>query len=213
METEQEYTIKEWSPWTDRETGQPVTDKHGNHRGSVVFEEHQNEPVDATFKPPVQVGQKKYGVVEEYTTQGGSFRIRFQRRDKPQELRQTSAFPAKSEKTWQPRDDDAIRAQWAIGQSVQWTLRAPETTADDIEQWAKRFYAMVDRVKSGEVVKVTENVGTSAETTKYVERSGYERFKQSRPTAQNPDPEFQSMLAKGLEADGIDPEDIPPEFR
>lgn len=59
------------------------------------------------------------------------------------------------------RDDNAIRAQWAIGQAVQVTLLSK--TPDDqgaIEGLAKDLYAMVDRVKDSN--KVAADPGDDA---------------------------------------------------
>lgn len=56
-----------------------------------------------------------------------------------------------------PKDEAAIKAMWAIGQSVTFhTSVTSDTTASvtDIESTAKSFYAMVDRVK---------NTGTQSE--------------------------------------------------
>lgn len=139
----QDYTIKEWKPWV--KDGQVVADNHGNLKGSVVFVEHQNEPVDATFKPPVEVGQKKYGVVEEYLTQSGAPRIKFTRKNRP------------DSKPGGKRDDSAIRAQWAIGQAVQIAITANSFRYDVVEGHAKELFAMVDRIK-GSVVTETPSL-------------------------------------------------------
>lgn len=73
-------------------------------------------------------------------------------------------MPVKKE--WQPRDDNAIRAQWAIGQARDLFVASVvnDKTAnmnlgnltnwnDGIEAAAKIFYAMVDRIKGDDSPK------------------------------------------------------------
>lgn len=55
-------------------------------------------------------------------------------------------------KSFAPRDDSAIRAQWAIGQAVHWykdSLEDKEPPLDKIETLAGDFFAMAERVKAG----------------------------------------------------------------
>lgn len=78
----QEYTVKTWQPWVDKDTDDYVRDPHGNYKGSVSFEEH-DEQVDATFKQQPKVGDKKYGTIEEYKTKAGKTRKTFRRADRP----------------------------------------------------------------------------------------------------------------------------------
>lgn len=66
-----------------------------------------------------------------------------------------------SKPSYQPRDDSHIKAQWAIGQAVgvfpKIVADAPDSQADRVayisavENLAKEFFAMVDRVKAGPV--------------------------------------------------------------
>lgn len=103
------------------------------------------------------------------------------------------------------RDDSAIRAQWAIGQSVVLYNANNEDSLGPhmnvIEAQAKELYAMVDRVKGETPVKTLETPQT-----------GYDKAKQVRKQLDydaSDDPEFASMMAKGLEADDIKLDDIP----
>jgi hypothetical protein len=70
---------------------------------------------------------------------------------------------------WQPRDDDRIVAQWAIGQAVNIYVNdkfLQDSRADfepSVELWAKKLYAMVDRVKSGSDGSTTSQLPTQAE--------------------------------------------------
>lgn len=52
----------------------------------------------------------------------------------------------------QPRDDAAIRAQWAIGQA--YSNQPDGAKPEDIEKTAKMLYAMVDRVKGSNDQKI-----------------------------------------------------------
>lgn len=64
-------------------------------------------------------------------------------------------------KSYQPKDEAAIKAMWAIGQAVQ--LHAAVTRnggeeAQGIEVTAKELFAMVERVKAGTSAVVTKDV-------------------------------------------------------
>lgn len=160
----QDFTVKSWNPWMADE--EEVRDAHGNYKGNVTFEEYSAQPVDATFKQPPNSGDKKYGQIEEYQTKTGKTRIKFKRVDKPQEGFGTSG----SKPAYQPRDDAAIKAQWAIGQAVSMAIiHKPENMRDEkvlnaIEDVASQLYAMVDRVKvSGNVPPVSDEELASLE--------------------------------------------------
>lgn len=148
-----DFIVKGWQPWIDRETEDPIRDQHGNYKGSVTFE--NSEPVDATFKQPPAVGDKKYGDIETYTTKSGATRKKFKSAQRPQE-----GFTGGSGKSnYQPRDDAAVKAQFAIKAAIAFCPK-PESARDmnaiaAIEDVAKQFYQMVDRVKnSGSVAQV-----------------------------------------------------------
>lgn len=51
-------------------------------------------------------------------------------------------------KSFQPRDDAAIRAQWAVNAALQRAAMSKEPMSIDIESTAKEFFAMVDRIKA-----------------------------------------------------------------
>lgn len=153
--TPRELTVKSWKAWVDQETDELIQDNYGNYKGTVTFNEYNSEPVDATFKEQPEVGSKKYGSIEEYKTRAGKTRLKFKRADRPQE-EQNMGYGAKS--NYQPRDDMAIRAQWAIGQAVQLYIAEPKksevkTAKEVVENLAKDLYAMVDRVKNDSAVK------------------------------------------------------------
>jgi hypothetical protein len=170
------------------------------------------EPVRIVVKDPTQYhdGMELYGRVEEKTSQAGKQYLRFYREQKDDNqasfTASTSTPPAPSgqpvKKEWQPRDDNAIRAQWAIGQAVS-KVELPFTDASyyqSVESVAKKLYAMVETVKDF-------STGTQPTPPR-----GTEAVKeQIAPAASNQDDDadFASLLQRGFEADGIDINDIP----
>lgn len=73
----------------------------------------------------------------------------------------SSSFKGSEKKEWVPRDDDRIVAQWAIGQAVSWCT-AQGNKLDEVEEIAKGFYQMVDRVKGGEKPEQPKGAGYEA---------------------------------------------------
>lgn len=61
-------------------------------------------------------------------------------------------------KTYQPKDEAGIKAMWSIGQSVAFHSSNKDATFNDIEDGAKKFFAMVDRVKNGTKVETKDRV-------------------------------------------------------
>lgn len=158
-------------------------DSNGNTWCNVLFEGRQNEPIRWVVKDPsaFSVGQTVYGHVETKTSQAGKDYLRFYRDQKPPDEPQGRTGGS----SWQPRDDMAIRAQWAIGQAVAWSIGNDLDKIGDLEGIAKNFFVMVDRVKAstiGPVPKITNE-------------------------PPDDDAEMQSMMEAGLRADGIVPED------
>lgn len=107
---------------------------------------------------------------------------------------QTSFKPA-----YEPREDhhEAIKAQWAIGQAVQLMLPSSAKNALSpavLEDTAKMFFAMVDRVKSSEP------------------KTGYDTFKQAGEAVKAKqdttvsNEEMESIIASG---EPINLDDIP----
>lgn len=149
----QEYTVKSFKPWMDRDDPEEVVrDTHGNYKGSITFEEYSSEPVDATFKTIPVPGDKKFGTIDPYTTKNGSSRQKFNRADRPDYA--ASSRPSQKPQgtsNWQPRDDMAIRAQFAIKAAIQYHGGADMS---DIETAAVTFFKMVDRVKMSQLAEV-----------------------------------------------------------
>lgn len=98
------------------------------------------------------VGQKYYGTITTVPTRNDPNKIyyRFKREKRP-EVPQNATEGANTNSKWQPRDDSAIQAQWAIRLSTEIVLALDPTTYndDDVEAQAKRFMAMIARVKDG----------------------------------------------------------------
>lgn len=138
-------------------------DPHGNSWLNVAFEEF-GEPVALVVKDPSKfsVGYKLDGEIKAVTGKSGKTYNRFFR-DKPQDFNGGQASGEKKyqpgdgnwkKKEFVPRDDHAIQAQWAIGQAnLQVVNGLVEPQA--VEELAKDFYAMIDRVKAGEVKEQT----------------------------------------------------------
>lgn len=126
-------------------------DPHGNTWCDAAFE-GLSEPVKMVVKDPTQYkeGQMLYGEITVATSRAGKPYNRFKRQQKPDQ--EQSYTPKAEKKEWQPRDDMAIRAQWAIGQAVQlygilWGRDKTPWEPHWAEKKAKEFYLMVDRVK------------------------------------------------------------------
>lgn len=123
------------------------------------------EPVRIVVKDPTQFhdGMTLYGrITEEVGKTSGKPYQRFRREKRDDETRTYSqSAGTTTKKEWQPRDDDAIRAQWAIGQASSFfaQVEGGKASGDDpagyrrVEEIAKQFYAMVDRVKGSSVTQ------------------------------------------------------------
>jgi hypothetical protein len=94
--------------------------------------------------PTPKKGDVLYGHIES-TAYGDKFKSE----QRPQSGGQTGGQST----SWTPRDDSHIRAQWAIGQSIQMHIAegvpGQRSEPGDIEDLAKILFAMVDRVKAG----------------------------------------------------------------
>jgi hypothetical protein len=141
--------------------------KHGEMYTWLIQVEGNGEPVQLNKKPSStapKVGDVIYGEIEL-----SDFGQKLQQVQRPQPQAQQSYTPA-AKKEWQPRDDDRIVAQWAIGNAI--TLLEPEiaksknaqATEDLIETWAKKLFAMVGRVKTGEQEVAKSELDSLAET-------------------------------------------------
>jgi hypothetical protein len=116
---------RSWS-FNDKKTGQPVA-----METYKVLVKGEDDPIDVNRKTgnPPTVGEVLSGTLE--TTDFG-------RKFKPER---------KSGPSFGGRDQDAIKAQWAIGQAVGLFTSGKDTEIGDIEKNAKDFFLMVDRVK------------------------------------------------------------------
>lgn len=127
------YTIK------SVKKGNTWESSYGQMQSYALALDGVGEPVQLNKKVPVktepQVGDELHGTLEEQERGGRTYyKIKLDQ--------QQSGFKG------QPKDEAAIKAQFAIKTAVQ-LLRNPdaEVSAETIEHWAKEFYAMVERVK------------------------------------------------------------------
>lgn len=155
----QEYTVREV-----KTTGQQ--DDNNNDMLWVTFEGIQDNALMFARKHP-EVQGKEYGEIVKQKSKAGKEYYRFYRKQREEgHQAQQNSFKGSEKKEWQPRDDDRIVAQWAIGQAVAaYTKTGHPVDFKEIEEWATKFYAMVDRVKGSE---------SKSEPSK---GSGYETFK------------------------------------
>lgn len=172
-------------------------DNHGNTWCDMTLQ-GVSEPVRIVVKDPTKIkdGDKLYGEIKKQTSKAGKDYLRFYRETRPDDSQQGFGNRTGGAKpAWQPRDDSAIRAQWAIGQAVTIHMtHAPSkgfTRSDEIEKTAKELFSMVDRVK-GSVVTGSTNPGETKEFSTM------------------DDGEFASLMAKNLdEGTPINLEEIP----
>jgi predicted Abi (CAAX) family protease len=158
----QEYKVTAVSPKTKEWSSQ-----YGDMVTYYVKVDSETDAVQmnkkADSKPP-QVGDELYGTIT--STEYG---LKFKGEKKP-----FNTKPA-----YEPREDhhEAIKAQWAIGQAVQLMLPSSAKNALSpavLEDTAKMFFAMVDRVKSSEPKTAAYAPATGGGVAK-----GYDTFKQA----------------------------------
>lgn len=120
---------------------------HGGEKFLIVAESGGVKFKVHTWSPTIaQVGFE--GEVEKYTDKGGDECVSLPKKDdwKSNKPKSGSSYS---------RDDDAIKAQWAIGQAVAW-ISANKLEAAAIEPQAKEFYKMIERVKGSKPVSGKE---------------------------------------------------------
>lgn len=161
-----EYTV-------ERISEKPPREWEGKH-GTVYYIKTKlsghNKPVEIGKKSPnaLSVGEKVYGTIE--ATEYESDRFKAER--KP--------F------TGGGKDEGAIKAMWAIGQSVQ-LAAGSKASLSDVEKVAKELFKMVDRVKENK-------------------QSGYEQARATAQSLREPAPEEIAYVFEGAE---LTEEDFP----
>lgn len=139
----QEYTVT-------RISQQPPREYDGDY-GKVYYIKTQLEghdkPVSIGKKDPhaLRAGDKVYGRIIE--TQYDEDKFQAERRDNNHVGNKGSFNGNKGH--YQPRDDAAIRAQFAIKAAIEYCKTNDPNSLNDVEEYARRFYAMVDSVKGG----------------------------------------------------------------
>ena len=109
---------------------------------------------------PVSIGKKQPDALKEGYKVFGTIEPTDFDEDKFKSEKNPNSSYGGSKSSYQPRDDEAIRAQWAIGQAVQlYSFEAKEHELGPhmnlIEAKAKELFSMVDRVKG---LKVEERL-------------------------------------------------------
>lgn len=138
------YTVKDFKV-------SDFKDPHGNTAVNLALEGY-GEPVTIYMKDPSKVsnGMKLDGEIKEVQRKNGNGTYHRFFRDKPQD--QQGGYSSGSnqrggtKREYQPRDDAAIQAQWAIGQAVTLATNGM-LELDTVEEKAKDFFDMIDRVK------------------------------------------------------------------
>jgi hypothetical protein len=120
-------------------------DTHGNFWCTAVLQ-GIGEPVKMVVKDPMkfEVGMELYGEVKTQKSKAGKDYLRFYR-ETPPEQQTFNRSAGGGKPSFQPRDDAGIKAQFAIKAAIQYHAESAPLT--DIEEAAKAFYKMVDRVK------------------------------------------------------------------
>ena len=116
-------------------------DKYDNRWYSVKFEGDAATVLWLAKEEPEE-HRKYYGHFEK--TKSGKA-LRFKRDKEPEEPGQSERPKAQ----WQPRDDDSIKAQFAIKAAIQFLNGQKDAGVEDIEPLARDLFVMVERVKQG----------------------------------------------------------------
>jgi hypothetical protein len=132
-------------------------DNFGNYWCDASFD-GVGEPVKWVVKDPldIKIGEKFYGKFTLETAKSGNKYLRFRREQKPEGESHVGHTRSNggSSKNYQPRDDAAIRAQWAIGQSMSHFANKDSVKLPDVEKLAVALFEMADRVKEAASPKV-----------------------------------------------------------
>lgn len=124
---------------------EPFVDQNGNTWVTTVFM-GVGEPVKWVVKDPTKfkVGDKVYGSITDEKSKAGKPYLRF-RREKAPEVTYTQQQDKPSPEYWDNKQSQ-IKAQWAIGQALNWVKQPESQVFNEIEPIAKQLFAMVDRV-------------------------------------------------------------------
>ena len=117
-------------------------DPHSNYWCNIALK-GVSEPVKIVVRDPTKyaVGQKIYGKITDETSKAGKAYRRFRREAQPEATPQQQGKP--TDEYWADKDA-GIKAQFAIKASIQYHDK--EATIVDIENTAKVFFEMIDRV-------------------------------------------------------------------
>lgn len=209
----QEYVLNAFEP-------SDFQDPHGNYWCSGVLQ-GVGEPVKMVVKDPMQFkpGMELYGTVKEVPTKKDPNKtyLRFFREKRPDDNQQS--FGGTGKKEWQPRDDAAIRAQWAINQSREYIqhMLGKDAKLTEVLETAKLFFAMVEQVKDSVDAApspTTPEQGLSGYAQAKAQRQTLNAKKDTVADVPEDDAEAQSLIASAVSSavdDGvpINLDDIP----
>ena len=215
-----EYSVLSFDPWIDKATGQPIKDGFGNVKGTVLFNEDRAEPIDGTFKTIPNVGDKKFGVVDFYTTKAGSLRKGFKRAERPE---QASGYggvavgSSGSKPSYQsPEQQESIARSVALKASVDLaaSIESKYKKVDDVLATADIFLAWLQNKPSASVSTDSTVVSQPTnEPQRAVVGASSQPARNWNSVGQrdrDPDPEAQSLYNRQAEAEFY-PDDVPPD--
>lgn len=183
-------------------------DQNGNDMFWVSFDGVQDNALMFAKKMP-ETGTLEYGELTNETGKTGKPYLRFRRKQK--EDGQTFHSEVKSFKGEKEYTDhhEEIKAQWAIGQAVQWCIAHPSQVYDDIEGTAKEFYVMVDRVKGNDPKEqrgIEDNPATGYDVFK---SAGGQVKSQALADDQPPTSAYDDVVVEEIDDSPIDLSEIP----
>lgn len=209
--------------WTVEQVSQEPPREWNNPKGGVIYYKKvmlkgHPRPVSVGKKSPdaLHVGSTIYGRV---MADMSNAEDKFKAGQNPnfgggQQGSFGGSSSAASKPAYQPRDDDAIRAQWAIGQALQAIGNRPAIDKsstidyDKVQEVANRLFAMVEDVKKGSSESTDPKAQTNPTTSQSA--SNPARLKQGGPTwpSEHSDAEAESLYQSAAEAE-FGGEDIP----
>lgn len=161
---------------------------------------------------PVSIGKKSPNAIKEGDTVSGEITATQYETDKftAEKKAFTPGF------TKEPRDNDRIVAQWAIGQATTFVLAYNQSTMPAehlIEEWANKYYAMVERVKNPQGLKADGGLREPSGLEKARAQAQAIKQKTSEPVeVPESNDDVNSMVAAGIDDYGDEPinlDDIP----
>ena len=142
------YNVLKANQWI--KNGQPATDQRGNTVWYLEIEGYQGKKIRAAKKPGnVAETGPQWGELIFFEDGNGKFSYKRPPEDgagyqNPRQTAPEAAGRPEKRKEYQPKDEEAIRAMWAIGQAI---AQGDALTPEQIEERAVQLFVMVDTVK------------------------------------------------------------------